>query len=155
MQAFPLSKLTALSPEVPPITTKTFLFFFIQHIILISNSRSTPVFILTDFLTLLINFSISAEVAFPLFTKKLQCFFEITASPSLKLSHPVSLMISQAFFQINIFKSATTCFYLTWLSYFLFKIMSFCIFSIISFDSDLPFNFTEVIISFFDKFTPL
>ena len=31
IQAFPLSKLTALSPEVPPKTTRTFLIFLLTN----------------------------------------------------------------------------------------------------------------------------
>ena len=46
------------------------------------------------------NFSISDDLAFPLFTKKLQCFFEIYASPSLNSLHPVSLIIFHAFFSL-------------------------------------------------------
>ena len=68
--------LISLSPDVPPKTTKTFLKFFYSPIILISKSRLTPDLSLTVF-TLLINFSISEALAFPLFTKKLQCFFDI------------------------------------------------------------------------------
>ena len=98
-QALPLSRLTALSPEVPPSTTKTFLnFFLITNDFLISNSRLTPNFSFT-FFTLLISFSISDDFAFPLFTKKLECF-EITASPTDKSSHPVSLIICQAFLSL-------------------------------------------------------
>ena len=85
MQAFPLSKLTARSPEVPPRTTNTLLNFFLITYNFNSNSRLTPNFSFTVFFTLLIKFSISADFAFPLLTKKLQCFSEITASPTLNL----------------------------------------------------------------------
>ena len=40
----------------------------------------------------------SADFAFPLLTKKLQCFSEIAASPSLNWSQPDSLINCQAFF---------------------------------------------------------
>ena len=49
IQALPLSKPTALSPEVPPKTTKTFLNFFYSPIILISSSNFSPVFSSTFF----------------------------------------------------------------------------------------------------------
>ena len=99
MHAFPLSKLTALSPDVPPKTTKTFLnFFFYSPIILISNSRLIPILCFTACFTFLISFSISDDFAFPLLTKKLQCLFEIIASPTLKFSHPLFLINFQAFF---------------------------------------------------------
>ena len=45
MHAFPLSRLTFLSPDVPPKTTKTFSF----PMILISNSRLIPVLDFTSF----------------------------------------------------------------------------------------------------------
>ena len=109
MHAFPLSRLTALSPDVPPKTTTTFLNFF-SPIILISNSRLIPVLSVTVFLTLLINFSMSDDFALPLLTKKLQCFLEITASPSKNLSQPVSLISCHAFFITEIFKNASASF---------------------------------------------
>ena len=39
----------------------------------------------------------SADFAFPLLTKKLQCFSEIAASPSLNWSQPDSLLIAGFF----------------------------------------------------------
>jgi len=48
-------------------------------------------------LTLFINSSNSFEVAFPLLVKKLQCFSEISALPTLKFSQLESLINSQAF----------------------------------------------------------
>ena len=105
IQAFPLSRLTALSPEVPPKTTKTFFkLFFYSPIILISSSRLIPVFSLTLRFTFCISFSMSADFAFPLLTKKLQCFFEITASPSLNSSLPVSLINCHAFLLLAFLK---------------------------------------------------
>ena len=57
-----------------------------------------PVFSKTFLLTKSINFIISLKVAFPLFTKKLQCFSEIHASPKLVSKGTDSFISSQTFF---------------------------------------------------------
>ena len=72
--------------------------------ILISNSKLTPVLNLTSFFTLYINASISEAFAFPLFIKKLQCFSDIFASPTLYLSQPDSLINIHAFFLLLFLK---------------------------------------------------
>ena len=54
----------------------------------------------TLFSTKLINFFISSNVAFPLFTKKFECFSEIQASPNLLSSGTDSLINSHTFFLV-------------------------------------------------------
>ena len=51
----------------------------------------------TLFFTCSINFSKSSDLAFPLLTKKLQCFWEIWASPTFIPAQPESLISFQAF----------------------------------------------------------
>ena len=45
----------------------------------------------------------SEEFALPLLIKKLQCLFEICASPTLNLSQPDSFINCQAFLSLTIF----------------------------------------------------
>ena len=94
----PVSKLIFLSLEFPPESLK---FFFYSNLfsptILISNSKFTPVFKKTFSLTFSINFSTSAEVAFPLFMKKLQCFLDILAPPTVRFEQSDDLISFHAF----------------------------------------------------------
>ena len=57
-----------------------------------------PVFSKTFFCTVFINSSTSLDLVPLLFIKKLECFGEIEALPTLILSQPLNLIISQAFF---------------------------------------------------------
>ena len=123
---------------------------------MISRSRFIPVLLLTAFFTLSINFSISDEFAFPLFTKKLQCFLEIVASPSLNLSEPVSFINCQAFFSLLRFLKVLPH-VLIWLGWdiFFFSINENCYFSIISLFFISPLSVTEVWSNHLGKLVPL
>ena len=72
--------------------------------ILISNSRLIPVLDFTSFYNFLISFSMSDAFAFPLLTKKLQCFSEIFASPTAKVWQPDSLINIHAFLPLLFLK---------------------------------------------------
>ena len=72
---FPVSKLISRSLEIPPDNIKIFFSFYFK--ILISFSNTIPVFFSTLVLTNSINLFISSKLALFLFTKKLQCLFEI------------------------------------------------------------------------------
>ena len=64
---------------------------------MISFSKLIPVFSKTFFDTNSIKFFISLKVALPLFIKKLQCLFEIHASPNVLSKGTDSLISSQTF----------------------------------------------------------
>ena len=98
----------------------------------------------------------SEEFALPLLMKKLQCFFEICASPTLNLSQPDSFINCQAFLSLTIFLNVLPHVF-TWLgceSFFL-SINYFFFLSIFSFTPNEPLIVTEVIINLFDKLVPL
>ena len=82
----------------------------------------------TLFLTCLIKFSKSVDLAFPLLTKKLQCFSEIYASPTFKPAHPESFISDQALLFSGFLKVLPHVFILDGWSFFflLIQLKIFC-----------------------------